>query len=255
MHVSLVIAITLLPLLCAASGIAAVLSPASRVSRGEVYVPVNRPVVISAGHNRHQPTQEKSRAPVDDQGQPKTFFIVAAPESSGNRYTVSLLQATGCFGRAGHMQPFDVRHDWNGINPAGFYGASMSAQCYVMHRSIPHAGTWPDLRTISRNVRAREMNPVLITIHRNESIVAQSQVHEHHVRDLAQARLNIARAQRSLHEQHEWARQNGVQVVELEFSRMGDADYMQSEFYTKIGRPQPRNSELTRFKNPDARYK
>ena len=248
---SLVVVIACLVVTITAMGSGGVLQP--RANRAPIRTDLNHRARQSLPSNVPVVMGQSSRPRLQFANQ--TFYIVASPESSGNRYTVSLLQATGCFGRSGHGQPFDIQADWNAINKAGFYGAARSAQCYVMHRSVPHARSWPSLPVIVDNVRRLKLNPVVIRIHRNESIVALSQVREKHVRTLDEARQHISKAEDTLREQHQWIRAQGVPVVELEFARMGDDAYMRDNFYSMIGREAPRKTAATIFKNPDERYR
>lgn len=238
----------LVPVLCVAVGNSGVFKPANYGNRARTSLVLNRPPDL-----QYEPPSPELRLAT---GQPKPFFVVAAPESSGNRYVVRLLEFGGCYGRSDHRQPFDLRGDWDRMSKAGLYSlAAQAAPCYVMHRSIPHAKHWTDLRRLADSIQANGLEPTFITIRRNSTIVAASQLHEKHVRSLGQAERNIEQAAELLRTHHKWARSVGLQVIELEFSRMGDADYMQRTLYGPARRPAPPTSTQTAFANPDVKYK
>lgn len=233
--------------LCAAVGNSGVFKPASYGDRAFV---INRPV---DGQYESPPPPLNLKFTSSSL---KPFFVVAAPESSGNRYVVRLLEAGGCYGRSDHRQPFDVRGDWDRMSKAALYSSmAQAAPCYVMHRSLPHAKHWTDLRRLAGSIQANGLEPVFITIHRDASIVAASQLHEKHVRSQSQARENIAEAAYLLDTHFKWARAEGLRLIELEFSQMGDANYMQRTLYGPTGRPAPPRNARTEFADPDVKYK
>lgn len=238
-----------LPVLCMAVGSGGIFWPANYGNTQWNPVVLNRPA-----NGYYPPAEPETRSTRNLAGKP--CFVVTAPESSGNRYVVRLLEAGGCYGRSGHRQPFDQRGDWDRMSKSALYSATaQEAPCFVMHRSMPHATHWTDLRRLAESIEANGLEPVFITIHRNTSIVAASQVHEKHVRSVGQAHKNIGEARRVIKSHYDWAREKRMRVVELDFARMGDSEYMQRVLYGPIGRPAPPKSARTEFTNPDVKYK
>lgn len=234
--------------LCAAVGNSGVFKPANYGSRAQTPLVFNRP----ADAQYWTPASDLKFS----SSLRKPFFVVTAPESSGNRYVVRLLGAGGCYGRSDHRQPFDLRGDWDRMAKAGLYSSTAeAAPCYVMHRSIPHAKHWTDLRRLAGSIQTNGLEPVFVTIRRNSTIVAASQLHEKHVRSLSQAQKNIADAEELLASHFKWARAEGLRVIELDFARMGDGEYMQRTLYSPAGRPAPPKNTQTAFTNPDVKYK
>ena len=150
------------------------------------------PVVRRIVHSRQaQPPQPP---PWSAGGRP--FYLVASPESNGNRFVVKLLLSAGCFGVSGHQQPFDAGREvaW----PNQFRATAFTQPCGVMHRSVPHATVWPDLVGLVRKIKSAGFEPRLLVSLRPEDAARASQVAQKHVKTSAQAEHNILRAQRHI---------------------------------------------------------
>lgn len=137
----------------------------------------------------------------------KPFYLVTSPESNGNRFLVKLITSAGCFGQSGHQQPFDDTRRYRGSVPAWpnrikekkyWGGTHEKAPCAVMHRSVPHAGVWPDLPALVKQVEQAGFEPRILVSWRPEDIARASQVSQKHVRTENQAQTNIFRAQRHI---------------------------------------------------------
>lgn len=128
--------------------------------------------------------------------QPRPFYLVASPESNGNRFVVSLLMSAGCYGVSGHMQPFDDRAQR--VWPNHFRPTHFRSPCGVMHRSVPHAAVWPDLPSLVRQIRSAGFEPRILVSLRPEDVAAASQVAQKHVATRAEAEDNIRHAQRHI---------------------------------------------------------
>lgn len=129
----------------------------------------------------------------------KPFYLVASPESNGNRFVVKLLVAAGCYGISGHEQPFDQKQRGGGGDwPNHFRSAHVSAGCAVMHRSVPHATTWPNIPSLVQQIAAAGFQPRLLVVLRPEDAARESQVKQKHVRTVSDAQANILRAQRHI---------------------------------------------------------
>jgi len=145
----------------------------------------------------------------------KPFYVVAAPESAGNRYVVRLLLTLGCVGRSSHHQPFDLpsqfrqrlpgmtfsqykrRQDNTWVHTLDFatiHKHYTSSWCFVVHRSLPHALAFLNLTDFLVNIATQGFEPRLITVVRNKYIMALSQLRETHVDTLDEAYGNIERA-------------------------------------------------------------
>lgn len=136
----------------------------------------------------------------------RPFYLVSSPESNGNRYLVELLVAHGCYGKSGHVQPFDDRRAFGGNSwpnhlrrPDRF--PRTLAPCLAMHRSIPHNKVWVDLAQLVREITAVGYEPRILVSLRAEHVAEVSQVSRKHVRTIDQAHENIHHAQRHIFEQ------------------------------------------------------
>lgn len=155
-----------------------------------------------------------SSPPRKQQQQRPVFFLVASPESNGNRYMVKLMTTAGCYGVSGHHQPLDTRQrppvrskngapatpEWpNHIrSPDVWPAAAKRAPCLAMHRSIPHNHVWVNITQLVAEITAAGYEPRLVVMLRREDIAADSQVHAKHVRTEPEAAMNILHAQRAL---------------------------------------------------------
>lgn len=135
-------------------------------------------------------------APQPPPFRPRPFYLVASPESNGNRFVVSLLMSAGCYGVSGHAQPFDDRAQR--VWPNYFRAMHFRAPCGVMHRSVPHAAVWPDLPGLVRQIRSAGFEPRILVSLRPEDVAAASQVAQKHVATRAEAEENIRHAQRHI---------------------------------------------------------
>lgn len=148
-----------------------------------------------------------SSVPAPSTSARKPFYLVASPESNGNRFMVKLLTSAGCFGQSGHEQPFDepsgrgaTRAQWpNRLRDKRLWPRGHEkAPCAVMHRSIPHAGVWPDIPGLVQQIDAAGYEPRILVSWRPEDIARASQVSQKHVRTQEDAERNILRAQRHI---------------------------------------------------------
>lgn len=185
--------------------------------------------------------------------QRRPFYVVTSPESSGNRFTVSLMLSAGCYGVAGHQQPFDEprRHGaaWpNHVNSA--LGARSQARCFVAHRSMPHNGVWVDLPMLVGDIRRAGMEPRILVPHRPEHVVIPSQVKQRHVRTARQAEDNVARAHRTL------ATALGalpdVWFQPVLYEQLGDERYLHWLFDRRMNLPLPHNHP--QFQDRDSKH-
>jgi hypothetical protein len=188
----------------------------------------------------------------------RRFFLVTGAESAGNRHLVSLLVASGCAGAADHYQPFDlqkdrnpdwrssVRWDWQ---TKRLYNAS---ECFVMHRSLPHAFEWPKLDLLLAQLRGFGFRPHVLIPQRQDPVVAQSQVRRGHAPDLKWAARNIEMAKRlittTLANQPETMPYNYVLHSDLQHP-----EYVR-HLLAQCGRRMPMQQNVPRFRNTDSEY-
>lgn len=116
-------------------------------------------------------------------------FLVIGPESSGTRLVTRLLISAGVYGDDGHVQRLDRD------------GAIERAPTlpFVVRRSLPHGGGWPDLFSLYDRISGRLAaenagEPGVVITLRDFDVLALSQVRNHHVRDVETARRHINRA-------------------------------------------------------------
>ncbi len=160
---------------------------------------------------------DESECPPCDNSQPLitpespvgVFYIVVGAESSGNRYTVSMLKAAGCVCQSGHVQPWDAsRSQFSKINKKKLIEEHPA--CAAIHRSYPHDGQWVNLRSIMNDVVDAGYEPRIIHISRNALAVAQSQVRHKLAKTTTEAMMHITRAQREIYgyiyNSHVWFR-------------------------------------------------
>jgi hypothetical protein len=100
-------------------------------------------------------------------------FVVVGPESSGNRFMVRLLVASGC-------QDNDTKDK------------------LAFHRSFPHGKNWPDLNTIIKDLRTANYNPKLLIMVREGYANGLSQISQNHVRNIQDAEKHYKDAYRSI---------------------------------------------------------
>lgn len=185
--------------------------------------------------------------------QRRSFYVVTSPESSGNRFVVSLLLSAGCYGVAGHQQPFDEprRHGtgWpNHVNPA--LATRSQARCFVVHRSMPHNRIWVDLPMLVDEIRRAGMEPRIVVPHRPEHIVIASQVTQKHVASVRQAEDNVVRAHRTLATAVGLLADVWFQPVLYE--QLGDERYLHWLFDRRMNLPLPNNHP--RFQDRDSKH-
>ena len=116
-------------------------------------------------------------------------FRVIGPESSGTRLATKIFIQNGVYGDDGHVQRLD--------SPGAIRG--VEALPFVIRRSLPHGGRWPDLGGLYRLMVDRLASDnagkpgVVITV-REPLALARSQVRNRHVKDITAAQHNILRA-------------------------------------------------------------
>lgn len=183
------------------------------------------------------PKRAVSEAP----GQRKPFYLVASPESNGNRFLVKLLLSAGCYGQSGHRQPFDEparsnsQVPWpNRIrDPRLWPPGHEEAPCAVMHRSVPHARVWPDLPALVRRIEEVGYEPRILVSWRPEDVARSSQVMQKHVKTLEQAEDHILRAQR--HIVRAVAGLDGTWVRFVLYEQLGHDHYLDWLFREQMG--------------------
>lgn len=80
-------------------------------------------------------------------------FVIVGPENAGNRMLAGILIRAGCFGEATADHAWRLNHDLPDVNdPAPV----------VMIRSYPHGHAWPDLRSITAELRERGFDPFVL---------------------------------------------------------------------------------------------
>ena len=126
----------------------------------------------------------------------KRIFIVAGPESSGNRLVARLLMKAGCWGDGSAAQRLDrpVRSGDAGAT-CGLVG---EAENLVLVRSFPHGKEWVSLKGIAGFFRDGGFEPFLVVTRRNWPCTVLSQVNAGHVKTRGEALVNIAHAERLL---------------------------------------------------------
>lgn len=126
----------------------------------------------------------------------KRIFIVAGPESSGNRLAARLLVKAGCWGDGSTTQRLDVPvRDGNAEMICGLVG---EAENLVLVRSFPHSKKWVNLKDVADFFRAGGFEPFLVVTRRNWPCTALSQVNAGHVKTAGEALANIRNAERRL---------------------------------------------------------
>lgn len=126
----------------------------------------------------------------------KRIFIVAGPESSGNRLVARLLVKAGCWGDGNTAQRLDRPvQDGNAETISKLVG---EAKNLVLVRSFPHGKKWINLKDVADFFRAGGFEPFLVITRRNWPCTVLSQVNAGHVKTRGEALINIANAERSL---------------------------------------------------------
>ena len=126
----------------------------------------------------------------------KRIFIVAGPESSGNRLVARLLVKAGCWGDGSTVQRLDAPvRDGNVETICGLVGV---AENLVLVRSFPHAKKWINLKDVADLFRDGGFEPFLVITRRNWPCTVLSQMSAGHVKTGGEAFANIANAERRL---------------------------------------------------------
>lgn len=102
-------------------------------------------------------------------------FLVVGPESAGNRLTAAVLVAAGCAGDASTHQR------WADTLPDG------SDELAVVIRSFPHAGRWPNLWRITRDLKTTGYRVTALVTARHPFALYRSQTERGHHLDDAEA--------------------------------------------------------------------
>jgi len=158
------------------------------------------------------------------------FYIVAGPESSGNRYTVAILKAMGCAALSGHSQPWDVRgNKFSQLNTDKL--VKEKPVCAAMHRSYPHGidHQWVNLRSLIKQVAAANYEPRVVYITRNPLAVIQSQLKKKMVPNAKQAMANINRAKKEI---YGYIFETGVWFTEFQYEQYEYKSYLKYVYKT-----------------------
>ena len=158
------------------------------------------------------------------------FYIVCGAESSGNRYTVSMLKSAGCVCESGHQQPWDV----NGIRFSQINVDKLRRErptCAAVHRSYPHNGQWVDLRAMMSQIAEAGYEPRVIYITRNPLAVVQSQLRVGHTKAAKKAYANIMRAKREI---FRYIGNSDVRFLEIEYEQYAFPTYIRY-VYSELG--------------------
>jgi hypothetical protein len=216
----------------------------------------------------------------------RPFYVVAAPESAGNRLLVALLLRLNCVGRSSHKQPLDpvvsgankkpgmsfieFRETQNNVwvhslNFSAVRKQYAGAHCFVVHRSLPHAMAWVNLTKFLMDIEAEGMGvvrayanhtavtglqPRLITPQRNMHIVALSQLRETHVLSIDEAYTNIARATQII--AHTLTDMPNLWHRSVIYSDLAHSQAVEWFFERDLGVPVPRG--LPAFVDEDHKY-
>lgn len=158
---------------------------------------------------RHHLEMVRARAQMDRHipqpasPQNKVIIFVVGPESTGNRYTVSvIISAAGCAGKVGHTQPLDqkargrsFKKDWSALDERMLTTLSKKGtKCVVLHRSFPHNNHFVDLKRMARTAREKGFDPRIVVLTRVMPATIDSQIERKHVPNATKARENIKRA-------------------------------------------------------------
>lgn len=111
----------------------------------------------------------------------KRCFVIAGPESSGNRLLAAILIRAGCRGDASTDQRWDSELPTD-ETPA------------VIIRSFPHGEEWPDLQAINTELEARGYAITTLITVRHHSATVRSQVSRGHATGLSEAAAQIREA-------------------------------------------------------------
>lgn len=189
--------------------------------------------------------------------QRKQFYLVASPESNGNRFLVKLLLSAGCYGHAGHQQPFDESArssgpPWpNGIrDPRMWPSGHANAPCAVMHRSVPHAKVWPNIGALVRRIEEIGYEPRILVSWRPEDVARASQVAQKHVKTASEAEDHILHAQR--HIIRAVAELDTTWVRFVLYEQLGHAHYLDWLFREQMGLTLPPNHPT--FEDRDSKH-
>lgn len=118
-------------------------------------------------------------------------YLVVGPESSGNRYLVSLLVSGGCSGIGGHDQPFD--------GPVGnIIVLEPKPEHIAMHRSFPHGNRWLGLDVLIDQLADHGYQTTVLIAVRDPSACVPSQILGGHTKTIAEAEAHIDRAYREI---------------------------------------------------------
>ena len=126
----------------------------------------------------------------------KRIFIVAGPESSGNRLVARLLVKAGCWGDGSTVQRLDTLAQ--DADPEAINELTGEAQNLVLVRSFPHAKKWINLKDVADLFRNGGFEPFLVITRRNWPCTVLSQLNAGHVKTGGEAFANIANAERRL---------------------------------------------------------
>lgn len=185
----------------------------------------------------------------------RVFYISAGPESSGNRFLVSLLLSAGCYGKSDHVQPFDpkqakiARGHWSDHVHIDAHATTRS--CCVMHRSIPHGGGWPNLQDLVYQIQSAGFEPRLLLPQRADDATFNSQVQQGHVRTVEEARHNTLKARQHITNAlaampHVWSRP-------VYYEQLGNEHYVHTLFEDEMGLTLP--ADHPRFEDRDEKHR
>lgn len=148
-------------------------------------------------------------------------YLVAGPESSGNRYMTRCLVSAGCAGRGEVKQPWDGKHH--------FLVLPETPERLVVFRSVPHGRLgpkplWPDIAGHVQILRDHGYDLDILLMDRDPEFVARSQVNTGHADSLEQAygRIDDAWSHIYRHISHARAWENVTKVL---YRFLGNSNY------------------------------
>ena len=116
----------------------------------------------------------------------KRLFLVAGPQSFGNRLLVEMLTTAGIAGHPNHAQPWD-RSDLS-------LSLEQAPPLITLHRSAPHAGDWDAINRAIGDAKRAGYTVNVLTPVRAQDAAEASLVRRQLAPDLEAARLQIEKA-------------------------------------------------------------
>ena len=116
----------------------------------------------------------------------RRLYLVAGPESYGNRLLVHTLTTAGIAGAANHLQPWD--------RPDLSLSLVDAPELITLHRSCPHAGNWEAVAQAIAGAQAAGYRVTVLSPVRPQDTAELSQVARGLAPDVDTARLRIEKA-------------------------------------------------------------